>query len=280
VRDTRCGQAAFIYAKPTGVMARILIIEDDAVIARGLAQGLSQEGFAVRHVGRGEDALQSLASHTPDVVILDWMLPGLDGMAVLRWLREQGQRVPVLLLTARDALEDRVEGLETGADDYLAKPFAFAELLARVRALLRRSTAPAEPWRRALADLEVNFEMRLVWRSGQRLELTPREFDLLAYLICRPGEVVSRDELAREVWRESNRATPLDNVIDVHVARLRRKLDEGGPRAEAASGASAVPPPKLLHTVRGVGFVLREGAAEEAQAPHPETPRTKGGSAR
>jgi len=240
-------------------MTRILIIEDDAVIARGLAEGLAQEGFSAKTIGTGDDALRSLAAQIPDLVVLDWMLPGADGMAILRWLRTHGSRVPVLLLTARDAVEDRVEGLETGADDYLAKPFAFAELLARVRALLRRTTAPAEPWRRSLADLEVNFETRLVTRSGQLLELTPREFDLLAYLIRRAGEVVSRDELAREVWREANRATPIDNVIDVHAARLRRKLDE------APEGKAGVFP-KLLHTVRGVGFVLREESPQESKS--------------
>ncbi|KXU37196.1 PhoB family transcriptional regulator [Cephaloticoccus primus] len=234
---------------------RLLVVEDDEVTARGLATGLTQAGFEVRTARRGDDALRSLDAQLPELVVLDWMLPGADGMEILRGLRGRGTRVPVLLLTARDALEDRVEALDAGADDYLAKPFAFAELLARVRALLRRAV-PAEPWRRSLADLELNFETRLVTRGGQLLELTPREFDFLAYLIARTGEVVSRDELARQVWRENNRATPLDNVIDVHAARLRRKLDEG--RAH-----------KLLHTVRGVGFVLRE-----------ESPGAKGISAR
>ncbi len=225
-------------------MAQLLIIEDDETTARGLATGLTSEGFAVRIARTGDDAIQSLEAQPTDIVVLDWMLPGRDGMEVLRWLRNRGQRVPVLLLTARDAVDDRVQGLETGADDYLAKPFAFAELLARVRALLRRAT-PAEPWRRKLADLSVNFETRLVTRADQPIDLTPREFDLLTYLITHAGEVVSRDQLAREVWRENNRATPIDNVIDVHAARLRRKLDDGRAR-------------KLLHTVRGIGFVLRE----------------------
>jgi len=246
-------------------MTRVLIIEDDVVIARGLADGLGQEGFSVKTASTGDDALHSLAAQVPDLIVLDWMLPGADGMAILRWLRDRGVRVPVLLLTARDAIEDRVEGLETGADDYLTKPFAFSELLARVHALLRRSNAPAEPWRRTLADLEVNFETRLVTRSGQILELTPREFDLLAYLICRAGEVVGRDELAREVWREANRATPIDNVIDVHATRLRRKLDE-------VSNAKLGVLPKLLHTVRGVGFVLREELPRESQNPASDTP--------
>ena len=225
-------------------MQQLLIAEDDKTTAEGLVRGLSAEGFDVKWAASGDDALASLQARPVDMVILDWMLPGKSGLSILESLRARGQRVPVLLLTARDAVNDRVTGFETGADDYLTKPFAFAELLARVRALLRRAT-PAQPWQRSLADLNVNFETRLVTRENQAIDLTPREFDLLTYLITHVGEVVSRDQLAREIWRENNRATPIDNVIDVHAARLRRKLDEGRSR-------------KLLHTVRGIGFVLRE----------------------
>jgi two-component system copper resistance phosphate regulon response regulator CusR len=172
------------------------------------------------------------------------MLPGHDGIEILRTLRARGTKAPVLLLTARDAVEDRVLGLESGADDYLVKPFAFAELVARIHSLLRRA-APVEPLQKNIADLVVDLETRRVWRAGKIVELTPREFNLLVYLMRQPGQVVTREMLAKEVWAETNRVTPLDNVIDVHVAHLRKKLDDG----------HAI---KLLHTVRGVGFVLRE----------------------
>ena len=154
----------------------------------------------------------------------------------------------MLLLTARDAVQDRVLGLESGADDYLVKPFAFAELLARIRSLLRRAS-PTDALKKTVADLLVDLEARRVSRSGKPIELTPREFDLLAYLLRQPGQVVTREMLARDVWSEPNRITPLDNVIDVHIAHLRRKVDEGH--------AS-----RLIHTVRGVGFVLREETRE------------------
>ncbi|RRJ94267.1 DNA-binding response regulator [Opitutaceae bacterium TAV4] len=233
---------------------RILVVEDDDGTTRSLAAGLAAEGFEVRTVSNGGAADASLAAHPSespaDLVILDWMLPGIDGITLLRRLRARGQRMPVLLLTARDAIDDRVQGLEAGADDYLAKPFAFAELLARVRALLRRFTTPREPWQRSVADLAINLETRLVTRAGRSIDLTPREFDLLSYLSLHQGEAVSRDQLAREIWRENNRATPIDNVIDVHIARLRRKIDEASPGAE-----------KLLHTLRGLGYMLRSSAS-------------------
>jgi two-component system copper resistance phosphate regulon response regulator CusR len=223
---------------------RLLIVEDDLKTARALAAGLERAGFSIATAHSGEEGFFLLNAESFDLVVLDWMLPGRSGIEILKTLRARGGQTPVLLLTARDAVEDRVLGLESGADDYLVKPFAFAELMARIRSLLRR-TAGADALKKNLADLAVDLESRRVWRADKPIELTPREFDLLAYLMRQPGQVVTREMLAREVWHETNRLTPLDNVIDVHVAHLRRKIDD--PHAL-----------KLIHTVRGVGFVLRE----------------------
>ena len=225
---------------------RLLIVEDDLKTARALATGLERAGFSIATAHSGEEGFFLLNAESFDLVVLDWMLPGHSGIEILKTLRARGGKTPVLLLTARDAVEDRVLGLESGADDYLVKPFAFAELIARIRSLLRR-TAGAEPLKKTVADLALDLETRRVWRANQPIELTPREFDLLAYLLRQTGQVVTREMLARDVWHETNRITPLDNVIDVHVAHLRRKVD----------GACAL---KLIHTVRGVGFVLREEA--------------------
>ena len=223
---------------------RVLIIEDDQKTARAIATGLEAGGFSATSAQSGEEGFFLLNAEWFDLVVLDWMLPGRDGIEILKTIRARGSKTPVLLLTARDSVEDRVLGLESGADDYLVKPFAFAELLARIRTLLRRAANP-EPLRKTVGDLVVDLETRRVIRAGKPLELTPREFDLLVYLLRQPGQVVTREMLARDVWREANRITPIDNVIDVHIAHLRKKLDEGQPR-------------KLVHTVRGVGFVLRE----------------------
>jgi two-component system copper resistance phosphate regulon response regulator CusR len=225
---------------------RVLIIEDDEKTARAIVSGLESGGVSAASAHSGEEGFFLLNAESFDLVVLDWMLPGRDGIEILKTLRSRGSKTPVLLLTARDAVEDRVLGLESGADDYLVKPFAFAELLARIRTLLRR-TAPTEPLKRMMADLEINLEARRVSRAGKAIELTPREFDLLAYLLRQPGQAVTREMLVRDVWGETNRITPLDNVIDVHMAHLRRKVDEGHTT-------------KLIHTVRGVGFVLREEA--------------------
>lgn len=223
---------------------KVLIVEDDEKTAGALASGLEAEGLLATVSHSGENALSTLGKQGFDVVILDWMLPGRDGMDVLKTMRSRGIATPVLLLTARDAVADRVRGFETGADDYLIKPFAFAELVARIRSLLRRVPA-AEPLRRSVADLMLDLETRTVWRGNRRIDLTSREFDLLAYLLRQPGQVVTREMLAKDVWREAKRVTPLDNVIDVHVGHLRRKVDGGRETT-------------LIQTVRGVGFVLRE----------------------
>jgi len=178
-------------------------------------------------------------------VLLDLTLPGRDGLEILRALRQRRMETPVLVLTARDLLEDRVTGLDAGADDYLVKPFAFAELLARIRALVRRGRVADAP-RLTVGDLEMDLVTRKVLRGGRPVDLTVREFELLEFLMRYQSQVVSRETLARDVWKETARTTPLDNVIDVHIARLRRKVDlEHGV--------------KLIHTVRGVGFMLREG---------------------
>ncbi len=225
---------------------RLLIVEDDEKTADALATGLRKEGFYTATAHTGEEGFFLLNAETFDLVVLDWMLPARSGIEILKTLRTRGTKTPVLLLTARDAVEDRVLGLESGADDYLVKPFAFTELLARIRSLLRRTAPTAEPLKKTLADLVVDLEGRRASRAGKPIDLTPREFDLLAYLLRQPGQVVSREMLAQDVWRETNRLTPLDNVIDVHVAHLRRKID----------GDHSV---KLIQTVRGLGFTLREG---------------------
>jgi DNA-binding response OmpR family regulator len=223
---------------------RILIVEDEEKMAKALRTGLEADDFSVNVAHTGEDGFFLASTETYDLVILDLMLPNRDGMEVLAALRQKNVSVPVLILTSRDTVEDRVKGLDAGADDYLVKPFAFSELLARIRALLRRGKVESGDKLR-LADLEMNTAGRAVSRGGKELGLTAREFDLLEYMLRQKGRVISREMLARDVWQETARYTPLDNVIDVHIAHLRRKLDDPFRT-------------KLLHTVRGVGFVLRE----------------------
>jgi two-component system copper resistance phosphate regulon response regulator CusR len=223
---------------------RILVVEDEPKLGKALQEGLQSEQYGVALAHTGEEGFYLVQTESFDLVILDVMLPGRSGLEILKAMRQHGLRTPVLMLTARDAIEDRVRGLDTGADDYLLKPFAFPELLARIRALSRRGIPEGSPTMR-IADLEVDVIGRTVTRGGQMLDLTAREFELLEYLVRHQGHVVSREMLTRDVWKEAGRHTPLDNVIDVHVARLRRKVDDQFN-------------PKLVHTVRGVGFVVRE----------------------
>jgi DNA-binding response OmpR family regulator len=223
---------------------RVLVIEDEPKVARALEAGLERAGYDVALARSGEEGFFRASAETFDLVLLDLMLPGRDGLEVLGALRRRSVKTPVLILTARDTVDDRVHGLDAGADDYLVKPFAFPELLARIRVLLRRGR-PEESLRLGVADLDLDLLGRKVTRAGRVLELTLREYALLEYLLRHAGQVVSREMLARDVWKEPSRGTPLDNVIDVNVARLRKKLDQGFGK-------------KLLHTVRGVGFTIRE----------------------
>ena len=223
---------------------QILLVEDEIKVGTALSKGLQGEGYEVTWAQTGEDGFFLTGKREFDLIILDIMLPGRNGIEVLQTLRRQGSKTPVLLLTAKDAIEDRVSGLDSGADDYLVKPFAFSELSARLRALLRRNKAEL-PGMLFVASLQIDPIRRVVSRDDRRIDLTAREFDLLEYLARNHDRVVSREMLARDVWKEGGRATPLDNVIDVHIARLRRKLDDPFET-------------KLLHTVRGVGFTLCE----------------------
>jgi two-component system, OmpR family, copper resistance phosphate regulon response regulator CusR len=226
---------------------RILLVEDEAKVAGALKEGLEAEQYAVTIAATGEEGYFLATTQPVDLLLLDLMLPGRDGLEILAAARQAGFRAPVLILTARDSIQDRVVGLDGGADDYLVKPFAFPELLARIRALTRRVRHELAPCRK-LADLELDCGTRRVTRRQREIDLTPKEFELLEYLMRVPGQIVSREMLARDVWQVFARATPLDNVIDVHIARLRRKLDDPFET-------------KLLRTVRGVGFLLSAGDA-------------------
>jgi two-component system copper resistance phosphate regulon response regulator CusR len=219
---------------------RILLVEDEPSAATMLAKGLREEAYAVDVAADGETALAQAFVNDYDLLVLDIVLPGKDGFKVCRELRANGLTVPVLMLTARDAVEDRIEGLDSGADDYLPKPFDFEELLARVRALLRRKPA-LYPEVITVGDLSVHTRARQVTRAGQSIDLTAKEFALLEYLVRRAGEVVGRADIAEHVWDESY--DPFSKVIEVFIQRLRRKVDEGHAL-------------KLIHTRRGEGYML------------------------
>jgi len=221
---------------------RILVVEDDKKVARALREGLQAEHYDVRVAPTGEEGFFLVNHEVFDLVLLDLMPPRRDGVEVLTTLRKRGLQTPVLILTAKDTVDDRVQGLDLGADDYLVKPFAFPELVARIRALLRRGRMD-QVLKLQLDDLEMDLLTRRVTRRGLTLDLTAKEFELLEYLLRHQGRVVSREMLARDVWQVAARATPLDNVIDVSIARLRRKIDDPFEK-------------KLLHTLRGVGFML------------------------
>jgi DNA-binding response OmpR family regulator len=223
-------------------VTRILIIEDERKLLRSLERGLREEGYEVVAAASGETGYGLAVAQPFDCIVLDLMLPGRDGLHVLSDLRQAGHTTPVIILTARDTVEDRVTGLDGGADDYLVKPFAFAELLARLRVLLRRGRGERETILKA-DDLEMDLLQRRVVRGGLELSLTQREFELLEYLLRHKNSTVTRDMLGRDVWKEPGHA--LTNVIDVYVNFLRRKLEKLGKRP-------------LIHTVRGVGYSLRD----------------------
>jgi DNA-binding response OmpR family regulator len=229
----------------TSRQSHILIIEDDSKLATALISGIEAEGYRVTWVSSAEEGLFQLHKQKPDLLLLDITLPQRDGLDLLRQIRRDRLDIRVLMLTSHNTVEDRVDGLKTGADDYLGKPFSFPELIARIEALLRRILPEHTSDLLNIADLCMNKKTRTVTRSGKPLDLSQREFDLLLYLAESDGRTVSREMLARDVWKENARFTPLDNVIDVQMTRLRKKVDDPFEI-------------KLLHTVRGLGFNLRE----------------------
>ncbi len=223
---------------------RVLVIEDEPGVAGFLSKGLREASYAVDLADNGVDGLHKAVTETYDAVVLDLMLPGMDGFSILREVRSREIRTPVICLTARDAVDDRIKGLDLGADDYLAKPFSFSELLARIRALLRRGQAlRANPI--TVADLKVDAVARSVHRGDRRIDLSPTEYALLEYLVRNTGQVLPRTMILEHVWDMNH--DPMTNVIDVHINRLRKKVDDGFD-------------PPLIHTIRGAGYVLRHDA--------------------
>jgi len=221
---------------------RILLVEDDPKIASFILKGLKAEGFAVDHAADGEQGLDLALTEPYAAAVVDVMLPKLNGLELIKTIRRERVKTPVIVLSAKGAVEDRVKGLQTGADDYLAKPFAFSELLARVQALIRRSTDAAEPTRLSFADLSMNLITREVFRGETRIELQPLEFSLLEYLLRNAGRVVSKTMIMENVWDYN--FDPQTNVVESRVYTLREKIDRGFPV-------------KLIHTVRGVGYVIK-----------------------
>jgi two-component system OmpR family response regulator len=222
---------------------RLLLIEDDLQAAEYLVKSLRESGYTIEHSPDGRDGLSKATQHRYDVIVADRQLPQLDGLSIITALRERNDRTPVLILSALGTVDDRVHGLKAGGDDYLTKPFAFAELLARIEALSRRGSASAETTRLKIGDLELDLLARRVTRGGQVIELTTKEFQLLEFLMRRPGQVVTRTMLLEGVW--NLHFDPQTNITDVHMSRLRNAIDKGFPKP-------------LIHTVRGAGYVLKE----------------------
>lgn len=225
---------------------RILVVEDESEIADFLVRGLREEGFTVEHAATGDDAWHAMQGSSWDAVLLDWWLPGPDGLSLLRRFRQTGHQEPVLFLTARDAVLDRVRGLDSGADDYLCKPFAFSELLARIRAMTRRRDRQVDAVL-SFRDVSVNLATHRAERAGKRIELTAKEHALLVMFLRHTGEVLSRTRIYEQVWDE--RYDGLSNTLEVHVMELRRKLESHGPR--------------LIHTLRGRGYVFGDSLDRE-----------------
>ena len=223
-------------------METVLIVDDDQKLLKMLRRTLIYEGYDVVTATDGRGALETIYAQHPDVVVLDWMMPELDGLDVLTALRDDGNEIPVLMLTARDAIEDRVEGLEQGADDYLVKPFAPAELVARVNALLRRAS-PLRPETLTFADLGLDPDLREAWRGERRFSLTPTEFQVLHLFLRHPRQVLSRSQIVTNVWGPDFEGD--DNVLEVYIGYLRKKTEAEGE-------------PRLIQTLRGVGYVLRD----------------------
>lgn len=221
---------------------RILLVEDDVKIASFISKGLKEAGFAVDHAPDGEDGLHLALNEPYDAAIIDIMLPKLDGLTLIETLRQQSINTPVLILSAKRSVDDRVKGLQTGGDDYLTKPFSFSELLARIQALIRRASGVTEPASLSAGDLSVNLLTREVTRGREKIDLQPREFALLEYLMRNAGKVVSKTMILEHVWNYS--FDPQTNVVDVLVSRLRSKMDRDFE-------------PKMIHTIRGVGYVLK-----------------------
>jgi two-component system OmpR family response regulator len=222
---------------------RVLLIEDDLKTAAFISKGLKEAGFAVDHVTDGESGLQMASEEPYDAAIVDVMLPKMDGLALIESLRRQEIKTPVIILSAKRSVNDRVKGLQTGSDDYLTKPFAFSELLARVQGLIRRSSGVSEPTSLTVADLSIDLLTREVVREGEKIDLQPREFALLEYLMRNQGKVVSKTMIMEHVWNYN--FDPQTNVVEARICRLRDKVDKG-------FGA------KLIHTIRGVGYVLKQ----------------------